>query len=280
MVHFFGGLASQARHVRTFALSCSVLAFSFGCKTMGSKTGTTPVSKTVYQVKVEKGDTLATIAKQFGTTWQSVVALNKTTLKSGLQIGQVLRVQPGPTGIVKLSDHSEAMSHNHEHFEDPFESEGLPRSDRPKHKEGMLFGPPKVRSATKKMSFIFPSEGSISSSFGMRRGKLHKGIDIRSPLNSPIRAAASGEVTFSGRKRGYGNTIIVDHGKYATLYAHCSKLIARVGDIVKQGDYIAKVGKTGNARGIHLHFEIRDHDNRPVDPESLLPNSLISMAGF
>lgn len=274
MVQGFWFQVWARRSLRTAAICSIALA---GCKSSGQRSANDILSVTAYQVKVEKGDTLASIAKQFDTSWQNIVSINRDQLKGGLRIGQILKVQPGPSGIVAIKDDRGAMSHE-ENFDDPFETDGLPRSDR--NQKGLLFAQPKSKSAVKRLAFIFPAEGSISSAFGIRHGRLHKGIDIRASLNSPIRAAADGEVTFSGRKRGYGNTIIVDHGKYATLYAHCNKLIARVGDVVRQGDFIAKVGKTGNARGIHLHFEIRDIDNRPVDPETLLPNNLISMVSF
>jgi murein DD-endopeptidase MepM/ murein hydrolase activator NlpD len=135
-----------------------------------------------------------------------------------------------------------------------------------KRSDGFLFGsgksdPPKL---------VYPVEGRISSHYGARRKKLHKGIDIAAYIGTPIVAAGDGEVIFSGRRRGYGSTVVIDHGQFMTLYAHASKLIARRGDRVRQGDFIAKVGRTGNARGVHLHFEIRDSENRPLDPEKYL----------
>jgi murein DD-endopeptidase MepM/ murein hydrolase activator NlpD len=113
---------------------------------------------------------------------------------------------------------------------------------------------------------------SISSSFGPRvhpifgDERLHAGIDLRADTGTPILAAADGKVVFAGAQRGYGNVVIVDHGKsLATLYAHQSVLSVRQGDVVKRGQVIGAVGATGYATGPHLHFEVRVGGN-PVDP--------------
>jgi murein DD-endopeptidase MepM/ murein hydrolase activator NlpD len=88
---------------------------------------------------------------------------------------------------------------------------------------------------------------------------------------TPVRAAEAGEVTFSGRNGGYGKVVIVAHkGGYATLYAHHSRNRVRRGERVEKGTVVGEVGKSGNATGSHLHFEIRS-DGRPRDPLLYLP---------
>jgi murein DD-endopeptidase MepM/ murein hydrolase activator NlpD len=113
---------------------------------------------------------------------------------------------------------------------------------------------------------------SISSSFGnrfhpvLKKYKLHTGIDIRAGTGVSITAAAKGKVIVSGWRTGYGNTVIIDHGGgIATLYGHASKLLVNVGNEVKAGQTIAKVGSTGWATGPHLHFEVIKN-NSPVNP--------------
>lgn len=109
--------------------------------------------------------------------------------------------------------------------------------------------------------FIFTkpvSEGVITSLYGMRRGKLHTGIDIANKLNTEIYASQSGEVIFAGYSGNYGNLVKIKHKDgYESYYAHCNKILVKKGDIVEQGQHIAKMGMTGNATGPHLHFEIR-----------------------
>ncbi|MCC6731463.1 MAG: peptidoglycan DD-metalloendopeptidase family protein [Chthonomonadales bacterium] len=121
-------------------------------------------------------------------------------------------------------------------------------------------------------SFIRPASGPITSSFGMRyhpilhRSRMHTGVDIGAGYGSSIHAAAAGEVIMAGYMRGYGNTVIVDHGGgVTTLYGHCSALLVSEGNGVSQGQTIARVGSTGLATGPHLHFEVR-HGGTPVNP--------------
>lgn len=111
------------------------------------------------------------------------------------------------------------------------------------------------------INFIKPVIGTTTSRYGPRWGTTHRGTDIAASTGTPIKAAAAGTVTFSGKYSTYGNLIIISHGNgVQTYYGHCSALIAKVGDCVTQGQLIAKVGATGNASGPHLHFEIRIND--------------------
>lgn len=106
-------------------------------------------------------------------------------------------------------------------------------------------------------TFINPTAGSLSSYFGTRWGRQHKGIDISAPAGTPIYAADGGKVVFAEWMSGYGKLIRIDHGNgYVTCYAHCSQLYKDEGDYVSQGELIAAVGSTGNSTGNHLHFEV------------------------
>lgn len=122
-------------------------------------------------------------------------------------------------------------------------------------------------------TFIKPAEGPITSGFGSRyhpilhRQRMHTGIDIGAGHGSAIHAAGAGEVVMAGYRNGYGNCVVIDHGGgVTTLYGHCSSLNVSVGQVVRQGDLIARVGSTGLATGPHLHFEVR-HNGTPVDPQ-------------
>ena len=126
-------------------------------------------------------------------------------------------------------------------------------------------------------TFLWPVPGrnigsGAGSRFGYRihpitrRNTFHSGIDIPAPNGTNIVAANSGTVIFSGWNGGYGNCIIIDHGGgYATLYAHNSTNLVRVGEQVSRGQVIARVGSTGNSTGPHLHFEVL-RNGRAVDP--------------
>lgn len=110
------------------------------------------------------------------------------------------------------------------------------------------------------ISLIRPVSGVVTSRFGARWGRGHKGIDIGAPKGTTIYAAASGTVTVSqyGYSGGYGNYVMISHGNgVQTLYGHCTSLLVSAGTYVTQGQPIATVGSTGNSTGNHLHLEIR-----------------------
>lgn len=117
-----------------------------------------------------------------------------------------------------------------------------------------------------------PLHASITSPFGWRRHpifgirKFHTGVDLAGANHSPIKAADSGNVLYSGWYGGYGKVVIVSHGNnLATLYAHLSKVNASVGQNIKKGDIVGYEGSTGFSTGPHLHFEVRVN-GKPNNP--------------
>jgi murein DD-endopeptidase MepM/ murein hydrolase activator NlpD len=123
-----------------------------------------------------------------------------------------------------------------------------------------------------------PVQGYISSYFGGRpdpfsgHAARHTGIDIATPLGTPVHAVAEGMVTFAGIRSGYGDVIEIDHGNgYMTRYAHNSKLIAHPGQRVRVGDVIADAGSTGRSTGSHVHFEVW-YKGRVVNPLAYVRN--------
>ena len=108
------------------------------------------------------------------------------------------------------------------------------------------------------IALVEPVAGTITSRFGRRSGGTHTGLDIANSTGTPIRAAASGTVVYSGYKGSYGRLIIIAHtNSIQTYYAHCSRLYVSAGQNVNQGDIIGAVGSTGNSTGPHLHLEVR-----------------------
>ena len=118
--------------------------------------------------------------------------------------------------------------------------------------------------------FIWPVNGTFTSPFGYRWGRLHAGIDIAVPEGTPIRAADGGTVAIAGWTGGYGNYTCINHGGgVSTCYGHQSRIAVSVGQSVSQGQVIGYSGNTGNSTGPHLHFEVRIGGN-PVDPMGYL----------
>jgi murein DD-endopeptidase MepM/ murein hydrolase activator NlpD len=189
----------------------------------------------VVYYKVKSGDTLSHIARRQRVSVASLQKWNRLGKKSVIKIGQRLK-------IYKKSGRS-----------------GPP----PGYKYGKFFD--------------WPLRGVITSGYGRRsnpfvgaRRQYHRGIDIGARMGTPIRAARDGVVIMSRRMGGYGNCIFIRHSNgYVSVYAHNMVNKVRVGQVVKRGAIIGKVGRTGSATGPHLHFEVRRW-KKPINPLSAL----------
>ncbi|MCA9509140.1 MAG: LysM peptidoglycan-binding domain-containing M23 family metallopeptidase [Myxococcota bacterium] len=121
------------------------------------------------------------------------------------------------------------------------------------------------------VDFAWPLRGTVTSRYGRRRRGPHEGIDIAAPRGTDVVAAEAGKVIHVGRMGDYGKLVVVKHsGNFRSVYAHLDRYHVREGSFVEKGERIAEVGRTGNASGPHLHFEIRELD-RPRDPMLYLP---------
>lgn len=136
-----------------------------------------------------------------------------------------------------------------------------------------------VRIDDKLLSAVAPvMAGWHSSNFGWRidpftgKNAMHEGVDFMVPEGEPIVASASGVVVYADYHVQYGNMVEIDHGNdIVTRYAHASRLLVKVGQVVRRGQAIAKVGNTGRATGNHLHFEVR-YKGVAQNPARLLQN--------
>jgi murein DD-endopeptidase MepM/ murein hydrolase activator NlpD len=116
----------------------------------------------------------------------------------------------------------------------------------------------------------------MTSPFGIRmhpilkRIAMHTGIDLRGDLGEPVRATATGKVTVAGRQRGYGNVVEISHGNgLTTRFGHLSEISVKVGQVVRIGEIVGKIGSTGLSTGPHLHYETRINGGA-VDPQKFL----------
>jgi len=194
---------------------------------------------------VRRGDTLYRIGQAYGISHQKLARHNGLENPDRIEIGQVIRIpdatRPVPVQLVT-----------------PIGARG-DRPLTPYRPEG-----PK--------SFRWPVDaGTLSSSFGPRGAAHHDGIDIACEEGTPIVAARAGRVLYADQLRGYGNLVILEHGDgYVSVYAHNRDNHVAVGRIVKHGETIATVGRTGKTTGANLHFEIRK-DNIARNPLFYLP---------
>ena len=131
------------------------------------------------------------------------------------------------------------------------------------------------------LAWPVPGYTRITSKYGMRTHpitgvyKLHTGVDISAPMGANFIAANDGIVTKAGMNSAYGNMVIIDHGGgISTLYAHGSEILVQVGQTVKKGDAVLKVGSTGYSTGPHAHFEVRIN-GVVTDPMPYITNGLV-----
>jgi murein DD-endopeptidase MepM/ murein hydrolase activator NlpD len=130
---------------------------------------------------------------------------------------------------------------------------------------------------------LWPLKGVLTQKFsyaGPKRG--HSGLDLAAPTGTCVYAALSGTVSKAGwDKSGYGYLIVIngiDGRMY--YYAHNSRIMVRMGQRVRQGQAISKVGSTGRSSGPHLHFEIRSSRSSYLNPMAFLPRSMVRQAGY
>jgi len=121
--------------------------------------------------------------------------------------------------------------------------------------------------------YIWPAKGMLTSGYGWRWGRMHKGVDIAAPVGTPVVAAAPGKVITAGwNDGGYGNLVEVQHADGSvTLYGHNSRILVKVGQTVAQGQQIADMGSTGFSTGPHSHFEVHLPGRGAVNPVAHLP---------
>lgn len=246
----------------------------------------------VTDYTVQDGDTVASIAKKFGISENTVIWQNNLTKTSTIKPGQTLqilpvtgvlhKVQKGDTvySIAKKYD-SEAQAIvdfpfntfvNDENFELAIgQTVIVPDGVKPDNQGTVT---PRIRQLTPDAgtvvasgAFAWPTRGVITQYFAW----YHPGIDIANPAAPDVLAADSGRVVASGwDNTGYGNRVIIDHGNgYMTLYGHMQRLYVVAGQTVSRGSAIGKMGSTGHSTGTHLHFEVRTAGGR-INPLSVL----------
>ena len=217
------------------------------------------ISHGVYH-KVEKGQTLWRIAKTYNVDIQEVAEWNDIADPTEINTGEKIFI-PGAWRLLKV-----------EPYKAPEEITGGAEKKASDWQAMRHTEEPAGKIVLERWRFGWPVKGSVISPFGMRSGKKHDGIDIAAPEGSAVLAAAEGEIIYSDDGiRGYGNIVMLKHDDgFITVYAHNEENLVKVGDFVRRGEIIGKVGNTGHSSGPHLHFEVRK-DRRPRNPLFFLP---------
>ncbi|OGQ21789.1 MAG: hypothetical protein A3I05_09470 [Deltaproteobacteria bacterium RIFCSPLOWO2_02_FULL_44_10] len=195
---------------------------------------------------VGRGETIWIIARAYRIDAQTLAEYNNITDVTDFQVGMKLYIpgrpeKPGYKRVVLDDDNPPRATRDR-------------RTERKTREKKKGDGPIEVYHGR----FIWPVGGTVTSGFGMRNGRKHEGIDIAASSGTPIKAADAGRVAFAGKMRGYGNLVLIRHDDaFITAYAHNTKNSVKKGELVKTGEIIATVGRTGRATAPNLHFEVR-----------------------
>ncbi len=242
---------------------------------------------------VKKSDTIWNIAEKYGTSIERILAMNEG-MSTNISEGMVIKVEEAvpilSVRCVQTVSLTEVVPFKVEKIDDSSIYEGrtviaqkgqdgtamvlatVTKVNGVETKKEIISSEPltmpvdqiekvgtKVRPATTGSgTFANPTQGILSSRYGLRWNRSHNGIDIAGAYNSNILAADGGVVTYADWMDGYGNYVVIDHENgYQTAYGHCASLDVSVGDRVTKGEVIAKMGNTGRSTGTHLHFEVK-----------------------
>lgn len=235
---------------------------------------------------VRKGDTLYSIALDYGLDYKELAAWNGVDTNTYvIRIGQRLRLK-GPEGVTVTPLHTAGSvegqpmtaASNAKEESAPIGSSAPRPPSTPMPANPVPVNPQNGAGeqaddnspGDEADDWAWPARGKIVGVFNDGRGD--KGIDIAGKLGSPVYAAAAGKVVYSGSSlRGYGKLIIIKHNKvYLSAYAHNSRILVKEGQTVAKGQEIAEMGNT-DSKQIKLHFEIRRY-GKPVDPMKFLPS--------
>lgn len=249
----------------------------------------------IIEYKVEKGDTISTIAIKFGISTDTIKWVNDLTNLDAVRPGDILKILP-VTGVahnVKSGDTLESIAKKYQSeaqaiLDFPFNDipddfslkigqvlivpDGVIETAPPRRRaqpQYLAKGPESpVFEALGGAKFVWPTSGSLTQYFVW----YHPGIDLANRVAPGIAASDGGTVVVAGwpDNLGYGNRVVIDHGNgYRSLYAHMSNIYVSAGETVSRGQIIGQMGSTGRSTGTHLHFEIH-YRGVPVNPLNIL----------
>ena len=237
---------------------------------------------------VQKGDTLYSIAFNYGFDYHDLADLNGIKDPSMISIGQVIHLFPDKSKAAASSAPVEAkpieilVKEQPKLAKYPYSDTAVAEIDKVQQQVTKVYlSKQDVNSDNQTddsnddvgedpvLEWSLPAQGRVIGQFSESDNR--KGIDIAGKLGQPVMASANGKVVYSGSGlRGYGKLIIIKHNNtYLSAYAHNNKILVKEGQSVSRGQKIAEMGKT-DARQVELHFEVRRY-GKPVDPAKYLP---------
>jgi lipoprotein NlpD len=240
---------------------------------------------------VQKGDTLYSIAFNYGFDYHDLAELNGIRDPRMISIGQEIRLFPGkpkagtPAAPVEAKPTEILVKEQPKLVKYPYSDAALAQIDKVQEPVAKVYlSKPDVKPDIQAdaesddsadvgedpvLEWSLPAHGKVIGKFSESANR--KGIDIAGKLGQPVMASANGKVVYSGSGlRGYGKLIIIKHNNtYLSAYAHNNKILVKEGQSVSRGQKIAEMGST-DSKGVELHFEVRRY-GKPVDPAKYLP---------
>lgn len=244
--------------VAVFALLATGCASTNSGESESLEPNETPVAQGEY--RVQRGDTLRSIAARNGTEWNTLARLNNLQPPYTINVGQTLRISGNAPVSAPTNTPRRITANSASHAAAPVPSSPL-------RVTASSSAPPPPGAG----KWQWPTDGQVIGAFSTDNG-LNKGLDISGQQGQPIVAAQAGSVVFAGSGlRGYGELIIIKHNStYVSAYGHNSRLLVKEGQQVQAGQQIAEMGSSGTDK-VKLHFEIR-RQGKPVDPMQYLPH--------
>ncbi len=248
------------------------------------------IPNTAFHI-VQKEDTVYSISRKYNVNLNSLVKLNNLKEPYTIVPGQKITLPASNINIELTKEEKEKTEENKQQNIKKLEktTSKTPTKQttpqKPKEEEIKKTSPMTQKETKEKVDkiiikpapltskkFMWPTNGKVISKFGIKNnGKRNDGINISAPLGTSVKAVENGIIAYAGNElKGLGNLIIIKHDKdYMTIYAHNKDLKVKKGDIVKRGDIIATVGKTGRVTSSQLHFEVRKK-TQSIDPLTIL----------
>ncbi len=224
---------------------------------------------TLFEYRIEPGDSLYSIAYRFGTDIKTLARLNNILNPHYIVTGDVIEILT-VVGAVHDAEEGDTVSDIAKHYgvgeEVITAANDLNSKDILTRGVRVIVPGADLSRGGQFPEFIWPLQGVLTSGYGWRNGKFHYAIDIAAPYGTPFFASAAGRVTHAGYLGAYGIMVELDHGNgFLTRYAHAGKTAVTIGQQVAPGQVIGYIGLTGNTTGPHLHFELLYHGTK-VNP--------------
>ena len=261
----------SAPHARSALCRALLIALSLALSACGAR-----LAPQGRWHRVSSGDTLSALSERYQSPLEDVIELNQIKDPSKINVGQkVFFPQARALSSVKLSLRAHLAPLSRHELSDTSLSAASHSAQvqvSAQARVALAQGHPPLSLVEQLRWPLSPQHVKISSPFGPRKGRPHKGVDLSAPQGTPTLATLPGVVSrVAFEAKGYGHYVIIQHEQgLESRYAHHSEVNVKKGERLERGARVGEVGNTGRSSGPHLHFELR-YKGKPIDPLLYLP---------